>query len=174
MRVKALCTVLVLSLILALPTIFYANPVFRDLAWGDAPEAISARFTSNSEYEELGVEVYRREQEELFLGSVALNRVEYHFFEDQLFRIVAYVINEDDHRDAAKAMLEARYGKGKSAFLANKTTWNAGHTTIVWDWPFPGTPDPRIIFTGDDLAGELAAYQKEQKDIQAAKDAASW
>ena len=174
MRKNLFCNVLIAGLLLVLPAGVCAEAVFRGLVWGAPPEVISARFISNSEYEGLGVEVYRKEQEELFLGSVALNRVEYHFFEERLFRVIAYVVNEEGNRDAAKAMLEARYGKGKSAFLANKTTWDSGSTTVVWDWPFPGTPDPRIIFTGDALANELAAYQQEQKNIQAAKDAASW
>ncbi len=174
MRLRVPCSILVLTLLLTLSVTTCASEIFRDLSWGDSPQNIEPYFLSNSEYEETGVEIYRKENESLSLGSVILNRIEYHFFKDRLFRIVAYVENEENNRKASEAMLEARYGKPKRAFLANKNTWSVADTIIVWEWPFPGTPDPRIMFTSNRLEKELLNYQKEKRAEQAEKDAASW
>jgi hypothetical protein len=174
MRLRVPCSILVLTLLSTLSVTTYASEIFRGLSWGGSLQNIEPCFFSNSEYEETGVEVYRKENESLSLGSVILSRIEYHFFEDSLFRIVVYVENEEINRKASEAMLEARYGKPKKAFLANKSTWSMDDTTIVWEWPFPGTPDPRIIFTSNRLEKELLNYQKEKGAEQAEKDAASW
>lgn len=174
MRRVGMCVVIATILVMAVCFGVSAEAIFRGLSWGDPLEALGNAYSTNSEYEELGVEVYRKADEVLSLGSVALNRIEYHFFDGKLFRIIVYVKNESKNREAAEAMLEARYGKGKTALLSNKTTWDLGHSTVVWDWPFPGTPDPRIIFTSTGIQAQLKAYQEEQKAIQAQKDAASW
>lgn len=174
MNYKVFLALSVIILLISFVPEVTANEVFRGLSWGDPLEAIDPSFVSDSEYKDIGIDVYRKENENYNLGSVRLNRIEYHFFENKLFKIVVYVQNEDDNRESAEAMLEARYGKPKRAVLANKSTWQANDTTIVWHWPFPGTPDPRIIFSSDKLEKELSDYQKQQKAIQAAKDAQAW
>jgi hypothetical protein len=153
----------------------HADSVFRGLCWGDALNAIVPSYESNSEFEELGVEVYRKESEVLNLGSVILNRIEYHFFEDQLFRIVVFANNEEDNREAAQAMLRSRYGKHtKQNIFLGEVTWAMSDTTVIWRWPFPGTYEPTITFVSNRLAKALSDYQEEQKAIQAEKDAKSW
>ena len=122
MRSKSVCFCTIIVLLLIFSGFSNANVKFRELSWVDPPQTIEHSFTTKSDYDELGVNVYRK-NENLSLGSVVLNRIEYHFF--------------DDERDAAKAMLKARYGKGRTAFLANKSTWTISGTTMVWDWPFP-------------------------------------
>ena len=138
----------------------HADSVFRGLCWGDALNAIVPSYESNSEFEELGV---------------ILNRIEYHFFEDQLFRIVVFANNEEDNREAAQAMLRSRYGKHtKQNIFLGEVTWAMSDTTVIWRWPFPGTYEPTITFVSNRLAKALSDYQEEQKAIQAEKDAKSW
>ena len=140
MRRVGMCVVIATILVMAVCFGVSAEAIFRGLSWGDPLEALGNAYSTNSEYEELGVEVYRKADEVLSLAqwlstglstSSSMATLPHH-------RLCE---NESENREAAEAMLEARYGKGKTALLSNKTTWDLGHSTVVWDWPFLG---PRI------------------------------
>lgn len=150
-------------------------PVYRGLVWGDSPSALGSFFDVTSSMDvDYGVTVYRRSDEPASMGVVDVARVNYFFFNDQLYKIQVWASSENisEQYDMASRMLESRYGGYEQRFLSNTKTWTFRDTRLQLIWHI--TRGVYMEFISLSLEAAYDVWLDEYKDQLAAEKAMDW
>lgn len=138
--------------------------VFRDLAWGDPPSALSEAIQVS---EENGLVSYLELHGIKKLGNLDVTYVGYVFFQD---RLAAILIASPD-KDALERTLTAKYGDPVEDPLdfEHDAKWQSGDTLAVLDKDVLSDDATATL-----LSMSIAAEQKAWLEKQAESNAAAW
>lgn len=168
-------TIFALAIVITASSIVFAgDTVFRNLSWGDYIKALGNCVLVNQETYP-GIQIYRKTDESLNLGSFKASWIEYYFFDDKLLKIVVQAPsgNSSEKHDALKRMLTAKYGEPhKANFFSDTAEWlyNDTRAELIWNL-FDG-----VYFSLNSISinKQYEAWLEKFKNNQAKSNAEAW
>lgn len=142
---------------------------FREFKWGISPTSIEGKeFIEKSVDEREKISMYELKNENVYIGTVDVDRIWYNFFDNKLYN-VAIFYHGTSYFLSLKDTFSAKYGNGKKEdILGYKYSWSGktGNISISFD---PIKERGMISIFGNNVTKEYIKH-KEQLAKKSAGD----
>lgn len=134
---------------------------FREFKWGISPTSIEGKeFIEKSADEREKISTYELKNENVYIGTVDVDRIRYNFFDKKLYN-VAIFYHGTSYYLSLKDTFSAKYGNGnKEDILGYKYSWSGktGYISISFD---PIKERGMISIFGNNVAKEFIKYKEQ-------------